>query len=292
MGNKIFRGAAVKFSTEGESQYEEIGKFWDFFSEIYGLENLMGLGYNWNSSYIEYAIGLKNGDSPDMELIKREYGNAICKEILLPKEGWQDFSGHRDRLSDLYKEIYDDGSLLFETEEFFENGSCRISVCRNLLSYECVGEQEFESVMKLYRSAIGQEGCAWDENYPTEEILMEDIKEKALYGVRDDKGSLVALVAHDRDVEVEKLKCWSPKTLPAGELARLVVSSGYQNQGLGRMMLRCGMDALSKKGYKGVHYLVAKDNERAVRSYSALNFNRVGETDLFGVHFLCFEKGI
>lgn len=292
MGNRIFRGAALRFSTEGDGQYEEIGRFWDFCAGIYGLENLRGLGYNWNSSYIEYAMGLKNGDSPGMELIKKEYGNAVYKEILLPGEGWQDFQGHRDRLSDLYKEIYEDGPLLFETEEFNENGTCRVSVCRNPLSYECVGEGEFDNVMKLYLSAVGQEGCAWDENYPTKDIILEDIKQKALYGIRDDREKFVALIAQDRDAEVEKLECWSQDKLPACELARLVVSTEYQNQGLGRMMLRCGMDALSKKGYRGVHYLVAENNEKAVRSYRALNFDSVGETDLFGVHFLCFEKEI
>lgn len=157
-------------------------------------------------------------------------------------------------------------------------------------SYECVGEQEFDNVLKLYQGAIGQEGCAWNEDYPTAEILMEDIKQKCLYGIRNDEGELIALVAQDRDEEVERLECWSLNLVPAGELARLVVSKEYQNQGIGRMMLRCGMDALHKKGYKCVHYLVAEKNERAIRSYRALNFNKVGETDLFGVHFLCYEK--
>lgn len=156
--------------------------------------------------------------------------------------------------------------------------------------YECVGEQEFDNIWKLYQSAIGQEGCAWDENYPTAELLMEDINQKRLYGIRNDEGELISLIAQDIDKEVEKLKCWSLDLVPACELARLVVSKKYQNRGIGRMMLRCGMDALYKKGYKGVHYLVAEKNERAIRSYRALNFNKVGETDLFGEHFLCYEK--
>lgn len=292
MANKVFRGVSLKFSTEGDGQYEEIGGFWDFCSDIYGLENLRGLGYNWTPSHIEYVMGLKNGESPDIGIIKKRYGNAVYKEILLPGDGWRDYRGYRDRLSDLYNKIYEDGALLFEIETFSEDGQCEISICRNLLSYECVGEREFDNVMNLYRSAMGQEGCTWDENYPTAELLLEDMRQGELYGVRNDEGRLVALVARDRDEKVEKLECWSAKLLPAGEFARLVVSMEYQNQGLGRMMLRCGMDALYKKGYKGVRYLVAESNRRAVRSYSVLNFNKVGETELFGVHFLCYEKAL
>lgn len=56
-----FKGNSRTFSTVGEIQYETIGEFWNEMSEIYGRENLRGLGYNWTETSIEYVIGLIDG---------------------------------------------------------------------------------------------------------------------------------------------------------------------------------------------------------------------------------------
>ena len=56
-----FIGVSKEFSLIGEDQYNTIGAFWDEMAELYGLENLQGLGYNWNGPTMSYAIGLKNG---------------------------------------------------------------------------------------------------------------------------------------------------------------------------------------------------------------------------------------
>ena len=115
----IFTGIARTFSLEGEKQYETIGQFWDEMSEIYGLENLRGLGYNWQDGKISYAIGLKNGKIEGCNL-----------EINLPNDGWLYASGRTDNLKATYDEIYKDGSLSLEIEEFYEDGSFKISYYR------------------------------------------------------------------------------------------------------------------------------------------------------------------
>lgn len=57
-----FKGISRTFSTIDEEQYETIGEFWDEMSRIYARENLRGLGYNWAETFIEYVIGLIDGD--------------------------------------------------------------------------------------------------------------------------------------------------------------------------------------------------------------------------------------
>ena len=64
----IFVGLSKEFSLENEDQYNTIGNFWDEMSLIYGLENLLGLGYKWENGIIYYAIGLKNGFIKDYNL--------------------------------------------------------------------------------------------------------------------------------------------------------------------------------------------------------------------------------
>ena len=86
---------------------------------LYGLENLVGLGYKWEGGKISYAIGLKLGDI--------EHHNL---RIELPDEGWATFVGRTDELRDIYSEIYKVGALKYEIEVFFENGMCEIKYYR------------------------------------------------------------------------------------------------------------------------------------------------------------------
>ena len=115
----VFNGISMVFKLTDEQQYETIGRFWDELSMRYGLENLMGLGYNWRNEEMSYAIGLKHGDI--------EGYNA---SVMLPDDGWINVKGETNCLKALYDEIYQDGSLTYEIETFYENGMCKISYFR------------------------------------------------------------------------------------------------------------------------------------------------------------------
>ena len=114
-----FIGISRTFSLLGENQYNTIGAFWDEMSDIYGLENLEGLGYGWKGDTMEYAIGLKGGRIKDANL-----------EITLPDSGWTQVHGRTDDLKEMYDDIYKDGPLSLEIEEFCENGDCTIKFIR------------------------------------------------------------------------------------------------------------------------------------------------------------------
>lgn len=113
-----FVGIRKVFSTINEEQYNTIGAFWDEMSKQYGRDKLMGLGCNWTDESIEYVIALKNG------II-----DGANYEIDLP-DSWTVVSGRTEHLSQIYDEIYKDGALLYEIEEFDDEGNCRIRYCR------------------------------------------------------------------------------------------------------------------------------------------------------------------
>lgn len=114
-----FIGIRRVFSTQNSAQYITIGEFWDEMSALYGRENLMGLGCNWTENSIEYVIALKDGVIADANY-----------EIALPDE-WITVRGKTEELSMIYDEIYKAGLLLYEIEEFDDNGNCRIRYCRS-----------------------------------------------------------------------------------------------------------------------------------------------------------------
>ena len=115
----IFVGVSKEFSLHNEDQYNTIGAFWDELSILYGLENLIGLGYKWKDGIISYAVGLKKGEIDNSNI-----------RIELPDDGWITVYGKTDDLKKIYDDIYLDGPLKYELETFTLNGECEIKYYR------------------------------------------------------------------------------------------------------------------------------------------------------------------
>lgn len=153
-------------------------------------------------------------------------------------------------------------------------------------------EKDKEEILRLYKTQLGREFCPWDETYPGEKEIEFDLSRDALFVMKDEKGKIIASISIDEDEAVEKLECWTPELQPGKELSRLAVDPDYQNHGLAREMLQYGMQVVYSQGYKSVHFLVNRHNKKALRSYAALNFQTVGECELYDQLFLCYEKAL
>lgn len=148
-----------------------------------------------------------------------------------------------------------------------------------------------EEILNLYKEQIGREFCPWNEHYPSEEEIAFDLSRDALF-VMIDNEKIIAAVSIDKDDAVENLPCWNKKIAPGGELSRLAVSVEYQNRGIARKMILHGMEELKKRGFKSIHFLVNRLNEKALRSYEPLGFDNVGECFMYEQNFYCYEKEI
>ena len=155
------------------------------------------------------------------------------------------------------------------------------------MEFILVTQREMDEVISLYRKAIGTMGCTWDENYPSLEHTLSDISRGDLFCLRTQEGEIIGAISIDDDEEVEKLDCWMEG---GAELSRLVVKESYQNKGIAGMMLKKAMEVLKSRGYKYVHFLVSKDHIKALKAYDKLNFNQVGEADLYGGNWWCYEQ--
>ncbi len=158
------------------------------------------------------------------------------------------------------------------------------------LKFEKAAKEDKMEILALYRSLAGTEFCAWTEDYPGEQDVDGDLARDGLFCLKDAKGTVIGTISIDQDEQVENLPCWSRELMPAAELSRLGVRTDYQNQGIARMLLKCGMEELKRQGKKSVHFLVCKTNRKAIRSYEKLNFNVVGECEVFGEEWWCYEK--
>ena len=151
---------------------------------------------------------------------------------------------------------------------------------------------EKEEILALYKSQLGREFCPWTEFYPTEKEIDFDLSRDSLFVMKNKAGRIIAAISIDLDANVEALPCWSTSLQPGGELSRLAVATDCQNQGIAREMLKHGMDVLRNRGYLSVHFLVNKYNIKAIRSYDALEFQIVGECNLYDQPYLCYEKAL
>lgn len=147
-------------------------------------------------------------------------------------------------------------------------------------------------ILALYRSLVGTEFCAWNDNYPGECEFEGDLSRDALFCLKDDEGKIIGVISIDDDQAVENLPCWTESLRPAAELSRLGVRVENQNQGIAGKLLQYGMDELKRQGMRSVHFLVCKTNKKAIRSYDKLNFDIVGECELFGEEWWCYEKSL
>lgn len=158
------------------------------------------------------------------------------------------------------------------------------------MNFAAAEKEDREEILALYQSLVGTEFCAWTENYPNEDTIDGDMSRGGLFCLKEDRDGIIGVISIDDDKEVEKLNCWSKALTPSAELSRLGVRVDYQNKGIARKLLQLGMKELKNRGMKGVHFLVCKSNRKAIRSYDKLSCDIVGECELFGEQWWCYEK--
>ena len=152
-------------------------------------------------------------------------------------------------------------------------------------------EDDRSELMALYKAQVGREYCSWSEEYPSNETIDFDLSRDALFVLKMN-GRIKAAVSLEEDEDVDKLDCWDESLAPEGELARIAVLPEEQNRGLGRIMIRYGMDELKRRGYRGIHMLVNKYNLKAIRCYAVFGFRTVGECRMYEQDFLCYERDL
>lgn len=163
---------------------------------------------------------------------------------------------------------------------------------KTAMNFTLASEKDKCKILALYRSLAKTEFCAWTEDYPGEADIEGDMSRDGLFCLKDEKGEIAGVISIDQDENVERLDCWSKELQPSAELSRIGVRIKDQNQGIAGRMLQYGMEELRRRGKRSVHLLVCKTNKKAIRCYQKLNFNVVGECEMYGEGWWCYEKAL
>lgn len=151
--------------------------------------------------------------------------------------------------------------------------------------------EELAFVMQMYNDARSFEGCAWDDDYPDEDILNDDFFSDRLY-VFVLKNQIIGAISVLFDENLEEFECWKIQSARSVEFARVVISKEYLGQGYGTKMVSETLALLKRMEYDSVRILVSPSNPSAIAVYKKLGFDflRV-ESFPYGDFWLC-EKGL
>ena len=132
----------------------------------------------------------------------------------------------------------------------------------------------------------------WDNIYPNEEVISEDIINSELY-TNVENGSINAIVVlnEDQAEEYRDLK-WKYNFGKQLVIHRLCVDPRTQGVGIARNLLKYADDFAVKGGYEAIRLDAFAQNERALRLYEKNGYEKVGSVNFIKGEFYCYEKNI
>ena len=151
-------------------------------------------------------------------------------------------------------------------------------------------KNEAEAVLDLYKSVISMPFCTWDESYPGEEEIKEDLSEGTLYVLEEDQ-KLIGAISIVPKNELNHLDCWTIKE-NVREFARVVIRPDHQEKGLSVHLVEEIIKELKKQNTEAIHIAVAKENIPAQRLYKKMGFTFCGEAELYSHSFFLCEKAM
>lgn len=150
--------------------------------------------------------------------------------------------------------------------------------------------EDADEIFALYHSLLNDPFGTWNEEYPSRELVEEDLKNSEVFVMRDADKRIVSAIVNEKSDEFVDLAPWYPDVNNWAQLGRLGVAQDMQGKGIARRMLTHAMNEAKAQGCEAVRFLVSAGNLPAQRSYAKLNFEICGETDGWGGHWLCYEK--
>ena len=142
-------------------------------------------------------------------------------------------------------------------------------------------------MLEIYGLAAASPMTGWDENYPGDAFIDEDIASGSLF-VLVHEGEFIAAITMNSGDALEQPDLWTPARYCAP--VRLCVRPDMQGRGLGRYMALQMLSWAQKHGFKAVRLLAVRDNLITCHLYEALGFRNVGEIKLYDMTFFGFEK--
>ena len=155
---------------------------------------------------------------------------------------------------------------------------------------------DLPEVVRLFAGAIrrmDENGIPqWDEIYPDEAILAEDIAAGNMY-VYIIGGRIAAVFVLNREFDPEYVKGdWRYPNSDFAVVHRLCVSTDFQHMGVAASAMRAAEAILKNGGVESIRLDAFPRNPYAIKLYEKLGYVKTGECDFRKGRFYLYEKKI
>ena len=162
------------------------------------------------------------------------------------------------------------------------------------MEYRKAKLSDFPVIMAIYQAAtrhMDEMGIfQWDELYPDEKTIKEDICRAEMYlGLIDGAIASAFTLNREHDKEYANGK-WRHGGTHYAVVHRLCVSPDRQNEGIGTQTMRYIAETLRHKGVEDIRLDAFSQNPAALKLYEKLGFQKVGEVPFRKGLFYLFEK--
>lgn len=134
----------------------------------------------------------------------------------------------------------------------------------------------------------------WNEFYPNEDIIENDIEREQCYVLKDN-GKCIAYVAinEEQSPEYSEIK-WFYDGRKVLVIHRLSVHPEAQGKGIAKKMLNSIEDMATKNNYSCIRLDAYSGNETALKLYENLGYKKAGQVYFpwRDLPFYCYEKNI
>ena len=147
---------------------------------------------------------------------------------------------------------------------------------------------EIDKIITLYRRVIDTTFTTWGKDYPSKELLINDIKNNNLYLLKlDDNIVAVSFLGiKENDDESWVLPLSKPMSV-----ARICVSPDFQSKGVGTMFMSLLTQKAKELGADGMHFHVCTKNPAAIKMYENVGFSNTGlGKSNYGFDFYKYEQ--
>ena len=155
---------------------------------------------------------------------------------------------------------------------------------------------DLNNIMKMYKSCISgmiKNGIdQWDETYPDNKTIFEDLENKSYY-VGEEKKEIIGGINIDQNQDKTYLDInWKDKKNSFLVVHRLGVKEEFWNKKIGKDLMLFAENLVIKKGLNSIRLDTYSNNPKAIEFYKRLGYRKLGSINLKPNknEYYCFEK--
>ena len=155
--------------------------------------------------------------------------------------------------------------------------------------------EDLKQIMDCYKATIKRmhqlKIFQWDETYPNQELIINDIGKKEFYVLKEDHKILGCVCLNQDEHPTYSSIDWTFSG-PVLVVHRLAIHPDTQGKGIAKRLMKFAEDLCLKRNYNGIRLDTFVENPLAIGLYLKLGYNQLGLVEFKNRTYYCFDKKV